>query len=232
MSESTGKGRKDGSGRGPMLKEYAERYGADLRTVKRWKAHGVARQDELPLDDPEAMMAWWQRNMKLRVPPGITEAVVAWRKAGKSTGPVIELMPDLTLLDAPLPDRQAQIEKPVAEDEIGLEHTLRRLAETEVRLSRVATDPGQTKAWLDTVARMSSAAERLRQEHERMGKLIPRDKAETMIHEFHQPVEREIRLLYRVMCELCGIPSTTETEDRWNKECDRLFSRFKEEVFR
>jgi hypothetical protein len=79
---------------------------------------------------------------------------------------------------------------------------------------------------------MSSAAERLRQEHERHGKLIPRDKAETMIHEFHQPVEREIRLLYRVMCEISGIPATPETEDLWNKECDRLFSRFKEEVFR
>jgi hypothetical protein len=129
-------------------------------------------------------------------------------------------------------DRRAEVEKPVAEEEIGIEQTLRRLAETEVRLSRVATDPGQTKAWLDTVARMSSAAERLRQEQERMGKLIPRDRAEVMIHEFHQPVEREIRLLYRVMCENCGLPATPETEDRWNKECDRLFARFAEEVFR
>ena len=177
-------------------------------------------------------MAWWQRSMKLRVPPGITEAVVKSRQAAGKTVEVAEELP----LGKPVPveetARRTEIDRPVTEEEIGLEHTLRRLAETEVRLSRVATDPGQTKAWLDTVARMSSAAERLRLEHERMGKLIPKDKAETMIHEFHQPVEREIRLLYRVMCEMAGIPATPETEDRWNKECDRLFSRFKEEVFR
>jgi hypothetical protein len=166
------------------------------------------------------------------VPAGITEAVVVWRRAGKSTPPPAEELALGKSVPVEETARRTEIDRPVTEDEIGLEHTLRRLAETEVRLSRVATDPGQTKAWLDTVARMSSAAERLRQEHERMGKLIPRDKAETMIHEFHQPVEREIRLLYRVMCEDCGMPATPETEDRWNKECDRLFARFGQEVFR
>ena len=130
------------------------------------------------------------------------------------------------------PERQAAVDAPVDAEEIGLEQTLKRLGEMEVRLSRVATDPGQTKAWLDTISRMSSAAEKLRRESERMGKRIPRDKAETMIHEFHQPVEREIRLLYRSMCEITGIPATPETEGIWCRECDRLFSRFKEEVFR
>lgn len=220
------------------LAEYAGLYSVNLRTIKRWKADGLSKSDETPLADPEAMLAWWQRNMKLRVPPGISAAVIEWRKSGKSITPA-DAAPhqeSLPLVAAPKPvkdtDRQATLDQPVGDDEIGLEQTLRRLAMAEVRLSRVATDPGQTKAWLDTVSRMSSAAEKLRQEEERQGKLIPRDRAEMMIHEFHRPVEREIRLMLRSMCELLGLPISPEREDLWNRECDRLFARFKEEVFR
>jgi hypothetical protein len=98
------------------------------------------------------------------------------------------------------------------------------------RLSIKSHEPGQAKAYLDTVARMGTLSEKLREEAERMKRLLPRDAVETAIHEFHGPIEREVRLLYRTMCELMGLPPTPEKENVWNKELDRLFVRLQGEV--
>jgi len=225
--DTLGQGMSDEGEKGRvLLADYAVRYGVNPRSVKRWRAHGVAIGDLVPLEDAGKMVAWWGRNMKLRCPPGIMAAVRG----------------DELPLDAPPKPERAVVDKdearkaalfaPVDETELGLEQTIKRLAENEVRLSRVAMDPGQARAWLDTVSRLGAEMGRLRVENEKLGKLIPRDRAETMIHEYHQPVEREVRLLYRVMCEITGMPQTPQAEDLWNKECDRLFARFQGEVFR
>ena len=225
----------DGAGKQVLLADFARMYGADVRTVKRWRAKGREARDEIHLDDPEKVLSWWQRNMKLRVPPGIMDAVRKWRVAGKSAGaPPMEEQAELPVAPAVDVDalRKASVERPVEEGEMGLEQTIRRLQENEVRFSRVALDPGQAKNWLDTISRMTSAVEKLRVEEEKLGKLIPKTKAETMIHEFHQPIEREVRLLLRGMAVILGLPVSPVMEEAWNKECDRLFTRFQEEVFR
>lgn len=228
-----------GGTRRAVLADYAAMYGADPRTVKRWRATGRANGDEPPFEDPEAMMAWAQRNIKIRIPPGIQAAVVKWRKEGKSPVAAVSVpeQKEIPLADAgklaPRDDeRAAVLSVPVSEEEMGLPQTLRRLNELEVKLARVATDPGQTKAWLDTVQRMGAVVKSLREEGEKQGKLIPRDRAEVMIHEFHVPVEREIRIMVREMGEILGIPVTPMVEQAWNKLCDRMFTRFGEEVFR
>lgn len=239
MSESG----ENGSGGGPprriLLRDYARQYGADERTVKRWKARGVEKGDPVPLEDPERMMGWWTRNMKQRVPPGITEAVIRWRKEGHSTAGVLESVPDELPLETAarkppvdLDERRSKVDQPVSEEEMGLAQAYRRLQEMEVRLSRIATDPGQAKAWHDTVARMTTTAQKLREEMEKNRVLLPRGMAETVIHEFHVPIEREVRLLVRTMGEVLGLPVTPEVEARWNAECDRIFVRLGEEVFR
>lgn len=216
---------------------YAHEYAADERTVKRWKADGRKKEDPTPLDHPELMLAWWQRNKKQRAPDGITAAVIRWRRANPSAAaapaPAAEIPAPALVLDVDkAAARRAIMDEPVDEDAIGPEHTLRRLLELEPKLHRIATDPGQAKEYSAIVARIGPAAKALREENERMRKLIPRTEAETMIHEFHAPVERETRQLYGAMCEILGMPATPFSRDAWNKECDRLFARFQEEVFR
>ena len=112
----------------------------------------------------------------------------------------------------------------------GLEAELGRLENLAARLSIRSHEPGQAKAYLDTVARMGTLSAKLREEAERMKRLLPRDAVESAIHEFHGPIEREVRLLFRTMCETLGFPASPEKEDAWNKEIDKLFIRFREEV--
>ena len=115
---------------------------------------------------------------------------------------------------------------------MGFEWTLKRLEEAERKLSKKVHEPGQAKPWLDTVARMSATSKALREEMERQGRLIPKDAAAAAIREFHGPIERGVRGMYRTFCEATGQPSVPETEERWLKEVDRLFQGFQEEVFR
>lgn len=220
------------------LEEYAERYGASVRTVKRWRAIGGECGDEVPLDDPEAMLAWWARRMKQRVPAGINLAVVAMRKAAgvpqvKLELPVVaEAAPAVVAPVAAVPAPPPSDDDPVRDEDLGLEQTLRRLREQEVKLSRKAGEPGQAKPWLDTIARLGTVEQKLREEQERQGKLVPRLWAEQAIHDFHRPIEREIRALYRSMCDALGLPPSPEREAQWHAQCDKVFARFGEEVLR
>jgi hypothetical protein len=220
---------------------YAEIYAANLRTVKRWKALGRTTEDATPLDNAEAMLAWWARNMQLRVPDGINAAVIRQRKEKKANPAPVErpVTMELPRQDLPIVEdldkfaaRKALMDIPVDEKDIGPEHTLRRLLELEPRLHRLADQPGQAKDYSAIVARIGPAAKALREENERMRKLIPKAEAETMIHEYHAPLEREIRQLARSMCEILGLPPTPHLMEAWHKQCDRLFARFQQEVFR
>lgn len=186
-------------------------YGKSARTLKRYDQTGRQVGDPCPLEEPEKMPDWWQKHMKQQVP-----AVILAAARGKA---------------APAAAVEVKSE-PVGEDEMGLERTLERLARVEVVLSRKATESGQTKAWLDTVSRMSTVAEKLRIEAVRLGKLLPRDQVEEAIHSFHGPVEREIRLLYREMCSVLGLPPSPDREAKWNDAVDAVFRKFSEEVLR
>lgn len=193
---------------------YADRYGVALRTVKRWVAKGKEVGERCPLDDAEGMRVWWSRWMIQKCPEKILSAAVAIRK---SPPPVVE---------------PPVIEERVEEDEKGLEKMIGRLLSMEVKLSRVAQDPGGAKPWLDTISRTTSVITKLREEKEKLGALVPKDIAEAAIHEFHGPIENGVRGIGSDFCRAAGLPWGERQEAAWAKVCDELFKRFGEEVFR
>ncbi len=72
-------GQKRRSGYFHELTAYAERYDANLRTVKRWIADGrnATPPDPCPLDSPAQMPEWWTRHKTQRVPAAILAAASA-----------------------------------------------------------------------------------------------------------------------------------------------------------
>jgi len=230
----------DGAGEtGPKpgsIAYYAREYAADERTVKRWNRKGRDNSDITPLADPESMLGWWSRNMSQRVPDGISAAVVRWRVAHKSNPAAVSrelpLVPaEIQIPSDKLAERRALLDQPIEENAIGPEQTLQRLLELEPRLHRFATDPGQAKDYLATVARIGPAAKILREENERLRKLIPKAEAEAAIQSLHVPIKNETYLLGPTMCAVLGVPLTPAIEEAWRAECDRLFHRLKETVF-
>jgi hypothetical protein len=221
MSETEKKRRgRPGSYERPFA-ELAEVYGVKLRSVKRWAHVGKENGDPCPLEDPSAMPSWWERNMKHRVPEEI------WALAGGAKTPkpppvpvaVAEVAPELPLTaDMPVPEGR------------GVEAELRRLEDLTARLSVNAHEPGRAKAYTDAVSKMGILTSKLREEAEKQRRLLPRDAVESAIHEFHGPIEREIRLLYRSFCELTGLPATPEMEEKWHRLVDTTFVRMAEEV--
>lgn len=226
----TADGNED-SGRGFIraYRDYAATYGTSIRTVKRWVADGRKKGDEPPLDRPAEMVAWWERNMSHRVPAEILtaaggDALMEIPPVKAKTPPPPPVIPVAEPVETKaLPDIPA---------EQGLEHALAAVEELEAKLRAENADAGKTKLYLDTVNRLTILSGRLREEAEKTKRLLPRDIVETVIHEFHGPIEREIRLLYRTMCEKLGLPESPAREEEWNRELDRIFARLGETILR
>ena len=181
------------------------------------------------------MLGWWGRWMKQKPPLGLTQAVLNHRAAqppqpGREGRAVKPVRGQQHAAPTAAPGIE-QLDFDVAGFQVGTEHTLARLLKLELELHRFATDPGQAAPYLATVARIGPAAKALREEELSLGKLIPREMAEKLIHEFHVPLEREFRLLIRVMAGIMQVPMTPQLEDAWHRECDKLERRFHEEVF-
>jgi hypothetical protein len=187
------------------------------------------------------MLGWWQRWMKQKPPLGVTQAVRNHREklaaappAPPAVTPALEGRAVKPKRGTPPPSAAMQPEQMDFDGggfQVGTEHTLARLLKLELELHRFATDPGQAAPYLATVARIGPAAKALREEQLSLGKLIPREMAEKLIHDFHVPLEREFRLLIRVMAGIMQVAVTPQLEDAWHRECDKLERRFKEEVF-
>ena len=169
------------------------------------------------------MLGWWARNMSQKAPDGINLAVIGARKK-----PVVK-----PVKVAAVPVEEA-VPVPADEDfgEVGLSAELGRLEILAAVLAKKAHEPGQTKPYLDTLARMGTISEKLRTEAERLGKLKPAEMVEDALRGFHAGIEREFRGQYRAMCELMELVPTTGREEQWNEICDRLFERMGEEVLR
>ncbi len=223
------------------LEHYAVEYDAAERTVKRWCKDGKTAGDPCPLDDPEQLLAWWSRNKRQVAPAGINAAVVRARKSAPiapKAVPAVIPEGELPLLSLgpgtptpPAVDEPLPVEIVVPEGR-GLQAELRRLEDLAARLSAQAHLPGQAKNYLDALARMGAISEKLRIEAERLGKLLPRDQVEEVLHAFHGPIESGVRGLVATMADVLGVELTPEREEAWNLACDGLFGRFKEEVLR
>lgn len=205
-------------------RDHAERYGKSLRTVKAWVALGKENGDAPPFDDPAAMIQWWTRNKSHRVPDSL------WKAAGSEA--MMEIPPAAEA--APVEEESVEEEGEEEMDEsgeLGLVAEVDALVKLARKLRNKAPKPGQTKPYLDTLARLGKLTADLRAEAEREGKLMPRDAVEAAIVSFHGPIEREIRLLYQTMCGCIGVPSSPEREAAWHAEVDRLFARFQQSLF-
>lgn len=214
------------------MSEAADRYGAAPRTVKRWKAHGVEKGDPCPLEDPEAMVAWWSKWMVHRVPDGILAAV-----RGDSVGELFEAAAPKVVESRvePVPaadpvEEAAPIEDDGVPLETGLEVELVNLERLAAKLARKADQPGQTKPYLDTIARIGALSKSLREESEKLGKLVPKEMVEEVLRGLHAAILGEFRGMYRPMCEAMGVVPSTAGETKWNDQVDELCERLGREV--
>lgn len=231
-TEANGGGGGNEDGYPEKYSVYSVRYGGvSPRTLKRWVKVGKDAKDRCPLEDAKALAGWWTRHFTNKVPDGVLRAQPLLELPVAKVEKIVQV--EKRAAGAPVVGEVPKEEElPVGDEELGIERTLERLERMEVRLSRKAHEPGQTKAWLETVQRMGSMQEKLRMEMERMGKLLPKDVVEDVLHSYHGPIERETRLMYRTMCEVMGLPASPEREAAWNEECDRMFLKFGEQVFK
>jgi hypothetical protein len=198
------------------MEDYADTYGTALRTVKRWARIGRDAGDMCPLDDPEQMPAWWTRNMKQRVPPGL------W--VGSAPAPV---QPDL-----PAATPSADTPEHAVPSGRGVVAELDRLEHLAAVLSVAAQQPGQAKAYLDAVQRMTALTRQVREEGEKARNLLSREFVEQALHDLHGPIEREIRLMGKTLADYFGLAWSGDFEERWNRECDLIFARLQTEVLK
>lgn len=70
-----------------QLDRWSETYGTQHRQLRRWIARGRERNDPCPLDDPEQMPIWWERNMEKpkRAPDKVLAAAESARVAREVT---------------------------------------------------------------------------------------------------------------------------------------------------
>lgn len=65
---------------------YSKMYAKGWRQIRRWVERGEKAGDRCPLEDPRALMQWWPRHFKWRVPPEIEQAAFA---ASKTSPPPV-----------------------------------------------------------------------------------------------------------------------------------------------
>lgn len=199
----------------------AKLYDSSARTVKRWKARGKEVGEACPLGDPAAMVGWWSRCYVQRVPEGILAAVRG--DAQLELAPVVPKV-------APEPEPEALAPVVIGIGDVGMEVELVELERLAAKLRRNADQPGMTKPYLDTIQRIAALSKSLREEGERLGKLVPKDMVEEVLRGLHAGIEREFRGMYRAMCETVGVVPTTDKEAQWNVLVDELCERLGREV--
>ncbi len=166
--------------------------------------------------------------MVQRCPEKILAAAVLARKEART-------------LEVPEPALKPREILPVGDDEVGLEATLARLRNAEVQANRMlvealaAGDDGKAtlaqSMWTKLTTQVRQVEKDARLDAEARGQLIPKTYAESRLVELHASIAQGVRGLYRKMAEVMRLPINAENESAWNEECDRLFQRFKEEVF-
>jgi hypothetical protein len=197
---------------------YSARYNVSLRTVKRWGTLGA------PLDVPEKMAAWWEKNMTQRAPDSILGAAAKEKE---------------------LPLDSAEVETreiiDVSDEETGVTATQKRMQNAEVILSRAyldavkSGDEGKIRAalrnWNDISDQVRTIAKVAREDEIARRDLIPRVEAETQLVEIHTTIFSTIRGLFPTIARLYQIPLTADGEEKWATLCDTFCDTLKTSVF-
>lgn len=212
---------------------YAQRYGVSLRTVKNWGALSA------PLDVPEKMLPWWEKCMKQRPPDSILQAA-----AQKPVEKVIELpLEPEKVIDDPPPvlGTSGSEFKEVADDEMGIVATQKRLRNVEVMLYRaykeavLTQDEGKIRTtlrnWNDVSDQVRIIAKAAREDEIARRDLIPRVEAEMRLVELHSGIYSALRGAWDQVSRVFGVPKTPDNETRWLGILDEVCHALKNEVF-
>ena len=206
------------------LSFYAELFGVSVRTVKRW----AATAEKPPFDAPAAMLGWWERNMTQRVPESILSAA-----SGKSA----PVQVDLPVPTVPVERRELL---PVADDEMGIGATLKRLANAEVQAYRqleeaiAEKDDAKQRAaqrlWTDISNQVRSMTKAAREDEVARSGLIPVGQAEQILVGVHADILSGFRGLFPDLCVVFGIPASAAGEGKWLALVDGICVKLRGEV--
>jgi len=214
---------------------YAARYGAAERSVKRWAAHGRAKGDHCPLDEPAELRDWWGRNMTHKVPAKILAACAR-------VGDLLEL-PKVKPKEAEVPavpaEALALVE--IGADDRGIAQELRR-AEERAWHAHQAWLKAMNEGVEDKVAfcqrQCASAAEAVRKiqkdatdEAIRLRNYIPRLEAEQVLGEFGQELLSRVKGMGEGVARALGVAYDAALEAKWSAEVDALCEALQSEVF-
>ena len=177
-----------------------------------------------PLDVPENMAAWWEKNMTQRAPDSIIGA------AARET--------ELPLGAADVPKTEIV---PVGDDEIGVIATQKRMRNAEVLLYRQyleaveSKDEGKIRAalrnWNDISDQVRTIAKVAREDEIARRDLIPRIEAEAQLVELHAAIFSAVRGLFASISRAYNIHLTPENEEKWMTLTDTFCLTLRSEVF-
>lgn len=227
---------EQGSGYRYGRRHYAAAFDQTPRTINRWIAHGKAKGELPPLDDPAQMPAWWVRHMKHRPPAAILVAV-----SSAEVNPSFEEKSASVTGDTPsalLPVIPAAV--PAA---LGMGGALlrMRLAESEAAIKYLeaqrANPPNEAdiemrrRAW----ERMTESLRKLEKDSpgvlKESGDLLPRDEVIQELTQILSVVGLTWRsFAKRLFPRLQGL-SVDQADQLWNLESDKVFEKLKIENF-
>lgn len=223
---------------------YAARYGVGLRTVKRWGSL------KAPLDVPERMAEWWEKNMTQRAPDSIIAAAAGNGTFASKAAPVSPSLPknelplDLSGAESPAVAANSTPSMELVEvgdDEMGVIATEKRMRNAEVHAYRAylaaidSRDEGRIRAaqrnWNDMTTQVRVMAKVAREDEIARRELIPRIIAETQLVDRHASIYSAIRGIFPAMARTYGIPVTSENEAKWQDLIDTFCHGLTTEVF-
>jgi hypothetical protein len=213
-------------------RSYAEFYGHDVRTIKRWVKTGrtaTGGSDLPPLDEPAKMAEWWSRHYRHRVPPGIRDAAArdAAEKGQDRTTEAVE---------EPPPPAVAVV------GGTGYEHLLQRMrvAEAEVAAqwesARVANDEGRMaelgRRWRDLAKQLRELERDAETILEKSGQSVRKVEVSKELASIHATIVNGMRGVWRKIRLRIEAAGTEQQKDRiFQEEVDRVCARLVETGF-
>lgn len=216
--------------------DYAATYNVAVREIKRWVAKGRAAKpiDPPPLDDPVAMLDWWPKHNKRRVPQRLLDAADRHRDPSPPAPPASLREPSPDGPDAVQPDPPATPEPRELQPEeltfgANIDRMRRAVAEAhrEYEGALAANDEGRAQNAMRRWADLSENLRKLEKDRadveQAMGDTIPRAAVARVLGEVHGTIASGLRaMVRRIRPELEAAPPDA-WDPIWQRELDRLF---------
>lgn len=217
--------------------EYATTYQVTTREIKRWVAKGRAAKpiDPPPLDDPVAMVDWWPKHNKRRVPQRLLDASEKCRKPPP-------LPPATEPAKAPpsdWPPPQAKGDPSEWTFAANIDRLRRAVADAHREYEgALALGPEGEGRAQNAMRRWSELSEQLRKmEKDRaeieqsLGDTLPRAAIARILGEMHGTMASGLRAMVRRIRDELAATSPDGWDPIWQRELDRLFALWVETRF-